>query len=76
MCGKQGRRQAQNFCPRRDGTNARYGLRMDILAYLLLSAIPVAAGYFVIRLAVRHGVMDAHQRMQQSDGGPPNRFKP
>jgi len=34
------------------------------------------AGYFIIRLAVRHGVMDAHRRMQQPQVGRPGRFLP
>ena len=53
-----------------------YGLGMDIFAYLLLSALPLVAGYFIIRLAVRHGVMDAHRRMQQPEVGRPGRFLP
>ncbi|HQZ37385.1 MAG TPA: hypothetical protein PK020_23370 [Ilumatobacteraceae bacterium] len=42
---------------------------MDILLYLALWSVPVVVGYFVIRLAVRHGVMDAHRRMQPSNIG-------
>jgi hypothetical protein len=53
-----------------------YGLGMDIFAYLLLSALPLVAGYFIIRLAVRHGVMDAHRRMQQPEVGRPGHFLP
>ena len=53
-----------------------YGLDMDIFAYLLLSALPLVAGYFIIRLAVRHGVMDAHRRMQQPEVGRAGRFLP
>ena len=49
---------------------------MDIVAYLLLSALPLMAGYFIIRLAVRHGVMDAHRRMQQPEVGRPGHFLP
>ena len=49
---------------------------MDIFAYLLLSALPLVAGYFIIRLAVRQGVMDAHRRMQQPEVGRPGRFLP
>ena len=40
---------------------------MDILLYLALWAVPMVIGYFVIRLAVRHGVMDAHRRMQTGE---------
>src|SRR5918995_5141625 len=36
---------------------------MDILLYLALWTVPLLVGYFVIRLAVRHGVMDAHGRL-------------
>jgi hypothetical protein len=54
----------------------RYLLGMDIVAYLLLSALPLVAGYFIIRLAVRHGVMDAHRRIQQPEAGRPGRFLP
>ena len=53
-----------------------YGLGMDVLAYLLLSALPLLAGYFIIRLAVRHGVMDAHRRLQQPELGRSGRFLP
>jgi hypothetical protein len=49
---------------------------MDIIAYLLLSLLPLLAGYFIIRLAVRHGVMDAHRRIQQPEVGRPGRFLP
>jgi len=49
---------------------------MDIFAYLLLSALPLVAAYFIIRLAVRHGVMDAHRRMQQPEARRPGRFLP
>ena len=49
---------------------------MDIFAYLLLSAVPLVVGYFIIRLAVRHGVMDAHRRMQQPEVGRPGRCLP
>ena len=53
-----------------------YGPDMDIFAYLLFSAVPVVVGYFIIRLAVRHGVMDAHRRMRQPEAGRPGRFLP
>lgn len=49
---------------------------MDIVAYLLLSAVPLVVGYLIIRLAVRHGVMDAHRRMQQPEVGRAGRFLP
>jgi len=52
------------------------GLGMDIVAYLLLSAVPLVVGYLIIRLAVRHGVMDAHRRMQQPEVGRAGRFLP
>lgn len=35
----------------------------DLLAILFLWTVPVLVGYLVIRLAVRHGVMDAHRRL-------------
>ena len=57
---------------------------MDIVAYLLLSAVPLVVGYLIIRLAVRHGVTvsrchgvtDAHSRMQQPEVGRPGRCLP
>jgi len=59
------------------GAPGHYGLGMDIIfVYILLCAVLLAVAYFVIRLAVRHGVMDAHQRMQQREGGRPGRFTP
>lgn len=36
---------------------------VDLLAFLFVWTVPVLVGYFVIRLAVRHGVMDAHRRL-------------
>jgi hypothetical protein len=50
----------------------RYGLGMDILLYLALWTVPLAVGYFMIRLAVRHGVMDAHRRMHPGEIGRPD----
>lgn len=35
----------------------------DLLALLFIWTVPVLVGYLVIRLAVRHGVMDAHRRL-------------
>jgi hypothetical protein len=35
---------------------------LELLLLALTFAIPVAVGYVVIRLAVRHGVMDADRR--------------
>jgi hypothetical protein len=49
---------------------------MDFYAYLLFLAVMVVAFYVIIRLAVRHGVMDAHRRMQQHEVGRPGRFLP
>ena len=50
----------------------RYGLGMDILLYLALWTVPLVVGYFVIRLAVRHGVIDAHRRMHPGEIGRPD----
>lgn len=41
---------------------------MDILFLLVVYVVPVLVAYVVIRLAVRHGVMDAHRRLP--GGGP------
>ena len=49
----------------------RYVLGMDILVYLALWIVPLVVGYLVIRLAVRHGVMDAHRRMHPGEIGRP-----
>jgi hypothetical protein len=35
----------------------------DLLAFLAIWIVPLVVGYLVIRLAVRHGVMDAHRRL-------------
>jgi len=35
---------------------------LELLLLLLAFAVPVTVGYVVIRLAVRHGVMDADRR--------------
>lgn len=35
----------------------------ELLILSVLWVIPVLVLYFVIRLAVRHGVIDAHQRL-------------
>lgn len=43
---------------------------LELLLPLLLYTVPLLAGYFVIRLAVRHGVMDAHRRLPP-DQSPP-----
>ena len=57
--------------------SGHYGLWMDILSlYITLCAVLLVVGYFIIRLAVRHGVMDAHRRIQQPDVGRPGRFLP
>lgn len=45
---------------------------MDVLLYLALWIVPVFVGYFVIRLAVRHGVMDAHRRLHAEEIGRPD----
>jgi hypothetical protein len=37
----------------------------EMLILSVLWVIPVLILYFVIRLAVRHGVIDAHQRLPQ-----------
>jgi hypothetical protein len=37
---------------------------MSILVYLALWTVPLVFGYVVIRLAVRHGVMDAHRPLR------------
>ena len=44
-----------------------YGHGMSILVYLALWTVPLVVGYFVVRLAIRHGVMDAHRRLQTGD---------
>ena len=50
---------------------------MDIFSlYITLCVVLLVVGYFIIRLAVRHGVMDAHRRLQQPDVGRPGRFLP
>ena len=35
---------------------------LELLLLVLTFAVPAAVAYFVIRLAVRHGVMDADRR--------------
>jgi len=45
---------------------------MDILVYLALWIVPLVVGYLVIRLAVRHGVMEAHRRMHPGEIGRPD----
>ena len=37
---------------------------MSILVFLAFWTVPVVVGYFVIRLAVRHGVKDAQRQDQ------------
>lgn len=37
----------------------------ELLILSVLWVVPVLVLYFVIRLAVRHGVIDAHQRLPQ-----------
>ena len=51
---------------------------MELLIVLLYLAVPLALAYVVIRLAVRHGTLDAHRRLrderspaQGDDLGPP-----
>lgn len=41
---------------------------LELLVLLVLVTVPLAAGYVVVRLAVRHGVMDAHRRMRTDQG--------
>jgi hypothetical protein len=35
---------------------------LELLLLVLVIAVPVAVGYLVIRVGVRHGVMDADRR--------------
>ena len=42
---------------------------MELLIVLLYLAVPLALAYVVIRLAVRHGTIDAHHRLQR-EGSP------
>ena len=42
----------------------------DLLALLAIWVVPLVVGYFVIRLAVRHGVMDAHRRLPPREDPP------
>jgi hypothetical protein len=42
---------------------------MELLVVLLYLAVPLALAYLVIRLAVRHGTIDAHRRLR-SEGSP------
>ena len=42
----------------------------DLLALLVIWTVPLVVGYFVIRLAVRHGVMDAHRRLPSREDPP------
>lgn len=43
---------------------------MELLLFLLVWTVPMLVGYIVIRLAVRHGVMDAQRRLPP-DQSPP-----
>lgn len=36
----------------------------ELFALLVMGAVPAAVAYVVVRLAVRHGVIDAHRRMR------------
>jgi hypothetical protein len=51
-------------------------LAPSILQFILLAAVGVLIPYWIIRLAVRHGVMDAQKRQgkqqKQSDGWLPD----
>jgi hypothetical protein len=38
---------------------------LELLLLVLMFAVPLVVGYLVIRLAVRHGVMDADRRRDQ-----------
>jgi len=42
----------------------------EIMLLLLISVVPLLVGYVVIRLAVRHGVMDAHRRLPPDERPP------
>jgi hypothetical protein len=42
----------------------------DLLTFLAIWLVPLVIGYFVIRLAVRHGVMDAHRRLPPREDPP------
>ena len=39
------------------------GIPELLIAFVLGLLVPIVVGYWVIRLAVRHGVMDAHRRL-------------
>jgi len=42
---------------------------MSIVVYLAVWAVLLFVGYWVIRLAVRHGVMDANRRAESGEVG-------
>ena len=42
---------------------------MELLIVLLYLAVPLALAYLVIRVAVRHGTIDAHRRLR-GEGSP------
>ena len=61
--------------PRTRHTSDGYGHEVsfdpfDLLALLVIWTVPLVVGYFVIRLAVRHGVMDAHRRLPSREDPP------
>lgn len=49
---------------------------MDVIFLLFLYVVPVLVAYVVIRLAVRHGVMDAHRRLPGSGPNDPGPQQP
>ncbi len=55
----------------RSGYRHAVGLNLnEIMLLLLISVVPLLVGYVVIRLAVRHGVMDAHRRLPPDERPP------
>jgi hypothetical protein len=49
-----------------------FGDPFGLVLPALLVLVPLVLAYAVIRLAVRHGVVDAHRQLRREEGSPPH----